>query len=75
MRTGITTIFASMLALGVCVWVGEARADGGDELSVTGGVESEDLAHVIGGGLAVGTATSAVTGSQRFINVFIGPAD
>ena len=65
MRTGLTTIFASMLALGVCVWVGEARADGGDELSVTGGVESEDLAHLNGGGLTVATATSSVTGTQQ----------
>jgi hypothetical protein len=65
MRTGMKTIFASVLALGVCVWVGEARADGSDELSMGGSVGSEDLAHLNGGGLTIATATSTVTGTSE----------
>lgn len=63
MRTGMKTILASTLALGVCVWVGEARADG-DELSMSGDVGSDDLALLSGGSLMVATASSSVTGSS-----------
>jgi len=68
MRTEMKTIFASMLALGVCVWVGETRADGlsgSDELSMSGGVGTEDLALLSGGGLTLATATSTVTGTSE----------
>jgi hypothetical protein len=68
MRTGIKTTIASMLALGVCVWVGETRADGlsgSDELSMSGGVGTEDLALLSGGGLTLATATSTVTGTSN----------
>jgi hypothetical protein len=50
------TIFASMLALGVCVWVGETRADGpsgDDDIALDSSVGSSDLAGVSVGKLTV----------------------
>ena len=56
MRTGIKTTLASMLALGVCVWVGETRADGpsgSDDIALDSNVGSSDLADLSVGKLTV----------------------
>jgi len=68
MRTGMKTIIASMLALGVCVWVGEARADG-DEISLGGGAASSDLASLSGGSLTIVDADATQNGSVVNPNV------
>jgi len=68
MRTGIKTTIASMLALGVCVWVGETRADGpsgGDEISLDGGVGTSDLALLSGGSLVLATASTEIDGTSH----------
>ena len=52
MRTVMKTTLASMLALGVCVWVGETRADGltgSDDIALGSGVGSSDLQSLNGG--------------------------
>jgi hypothetical protein len=51
MRIEMKTTFASLLALGVCVWVAEARADG-DEISADNSVEMTALQSLNGGDLA-----------------------
>jgi hypothetical protein len=64
MRTVLKTTFASMLALGVCVWVGETRADGSlsdDELAVNSSVTSADLSELSGGSLSIVAADADVT--------------
>lgn len=68
MRTGL--IISSVLALGVCVWVGEARADSAsNEIAVENTASSLDLAALSGGGLsltnveATGTQTGEVSGN------------
>ena len=63
MRTIFKTTFASMLALGVCVWVGETRADGlsgDDELPVNSSVSTADLQELSGGGVSIVSAHSDV---------------
>jgi hypothetical protein len=68
MRTGIKTTIASMLALGVCVWVGETRADGpsgSDEISMDGGVGTSDLALLSGGTLVLATASTEIDGTSH----------
>jgi hypothetical protein len=59
-----------VLALGVCVWVGEARADSAsNEIAVENTASSLDLAALSGGGLsltnveATGTQTGEVSGN------------
>ena len=64
MRTILKTTFASMLALGVCVWVGEARADGSssdDEIAVNSSVTSDDLSELSGGSQSTVAAVADVT--------------
>ena len=59
MRTVMKTTLASMLALGVCVWVGETRADGltgGDDIALGSGVGSSDLQSLNGGAARLLTA-------------------
>lgn len=63
MRTGIKTTLASMLALGVCVWVGETRADGlsgGDDIALSSAVGSADL-QSLNGGLKIQNAEATTT--------------
>ncbi len=53
-----------MLALGVCVWVGETRADGlsgDDDIAVNSSVTSADLSELSGGSLSIVAAESDVT--------------
>jgi len=52
-----------MLALGVCVWVGEARADGSgdDDIAVNSSVTSADLSELSGGSLSIVAADADVT--------------
>ena len=52
MRIEMKTTFASLLALGVCVWVAEARADG-DEISADNSVEMTALQSLNGGDLTL----------------------
>lgn len=52
MRIEMKTTFASLLALGVCVWVAEARADG-DEISADNSVEMNALQLLNGGDLTL----------------------
>jgi hypothetical protein len=52
MRTEMKITFASLLALGVCVWVAEARADG-DEISSTNSVDTDALQLLNGGDLTL----------------------
>jgi len=47
MRTEMKITFASLLALGVCVWVAEARADG-DEISSDNSVATSALQSLNG---------------------------
>jgi hypothetical protein len=64
MRKVFKTTLASMLALGVCVWVGETRADGtsgDDELAVNSSVSSADLQELSGGSVSIVAAHSDVT--------------
>lgn len=64
MRTVLKTTLASMLALGVCVWVGETRADGSlsdDELAVNSSVTSADLSELSGGSQSIVAAVADVT--------------
>lgn len=64
MRTILKTTLASMLALGVCVWVGEARADGSssdDEIAVNSSVTSDDLSELSGGSQSTVAAVADVT--------------
>lgn len=68
MRTGMKITIASMLALGVCVWVGETRADGpagSDEISMDGGVGTSDLALLSGGSLILATASTEIDGTSH----------
>jgi hypothetical protein len=63
MRTEMKITLASMLALGVCVWVGETRADGltgGDDIALGSGVGSSDL-QSLNGGLQILNAQTQVT--------------
>ena len=52
MRTEMKITFASLLALGVCVWVAEARADG-DEISSDNVVATTALQSLNGGDLTL----------------------
>jgi hypothetical protein len=52
MRIEMKTTFASLLALGVCVWVAEARADG-DEISSDNSVAMTALQSLNGGDLTL----------------------
>jgi len=52
MRTEMKITFASLLALGVCVWVAEARADG-DEISSDNSVAMTALQSLNGGDLTL----------------------
>ena len=52
MRTEMKITFASLLALGVCVWVAEARADG-DEISSDNVVSTTALGSLNGGDLTL----------------------
>lgn len=63
MRTVFKTTLASMLALGVCVWVGETRADGSsdDDIAVNSSVTSADLSELSGGSLSIVAAEANVT--------------
>ena len=64
MRTVLKTTLASMLALGVCVWVGETRADGStsdDDIAVNSSVTSADLSELCGGSLSIVAAEANVT--------------
>jgi hypothetical protein len=64
MRTGMKTTLASMLALGVCVWVGETRADGlagNDDIALDQSLGSADLQSLNVGHLTVQSASSHVT--------------
>jgi len=52
-----------MLALGVCVWVGETRADGlsgGDDIALSSAVGSADL-QSLNGGLKIQNAEATTT--------------
>jgi len=63
MRKIFKTTFASMLALGVCVWVGETRADGlsgDDEIAVNSSVTSADLSELSGGSQSIVAAVADV---------------
>jgi hypothetical protein len=64
MRKIFKTTFASMLALGVCVWVGETRADGlsgDDDIALNSSVTSADLSELSGGSVSVVSADADVT--------------
>jgi len=64
MRKICEATIASMLALGVCVWVGETRADGlsgDDDIAVNSSVTSSDLSELSGGSLSIVAAESDVT--------------
>lgn len=64
MRTVFKTTLASMLALGVCVWVGETRADGSlgdDDIAVNSSVTNADLSELSGGSLSIVAAEADVT--------------
>lgn len=76
MRKIFKTTFASMLALGVCVWVGETRADGlsgDDELPINNVVSTSDLQELSGGGVSITAAHSNVTqdGDVKDNNVYV----
>jgi len=76
MRTVFKTTLVSMLALGVCVWVGETRADGlsgDDELPVNNVVSTTDLQELSGGGVSITAAHSNVTqdGDVKDNNVYV----
>lgn len=71
MRIEMKTTFASLLALGVCVWVAEARADG-DEISADNSVETTALLSLNGGDLTLigmhahSTQNGTIEGNQIY---------